>query len=317
MNILIYGFGRMGLTHFSILKGLSPDIKFSIIEPNKILRTILKTNINASFFSNDSELNDPFDITLITTPPSIHLNLLNKSIERGDKKIFVEKPFGGHNNIDFNNVFSLKQLYIGYVLRFNPCIQWVKSNISPKDISSIHGQYLSHTIESKPKGWRNGSFSGVLNEMGSHVIDLLQYIIGENDMDVQTSKIESIISDVDDIVEATLKTKNNLEVSIYLNWVKKDVRKPIFGIEIKMKNGYKYFIDQQQIKKYSADGEFISKVTVTDISQTVPYYLRGVDFTNQMKSLLNDGKEMATFDDAIGVNLIMNKILNHENNIRG
>ena len=44
--------------------------------------------------------------------------------------------------------------------------------------------------------------------------------------------------------------------------------------------------------------------------------LFNVDFTNQMKSLLNDGKEMATFDDAIGVNLIMNKILNHENNIR-
>ena len=50
MNILIYGFGRMGLTHFSILKGLNPDINFSIIEPNRTLRTILKTNINANFF---------------------------------------------------------------------------------------------------------------------------------------------------------------------------------------------------------------------------------------------------------------------------
>ncbi|MDA8626071.1 hypothetical protein N9L21_01010 [Flavobacteriaceae bacterium] len=136
-------------------------------------------------------------------------------------------------------------------------------------------------------------------------------------MDVQTSKIESVISDVDDIVEATLKTKSNLEVSIYLNWVKKDVRKPIFGIKIKMKDGCKYFIDQQQIKKYSANGEYLSRVSVTDISQTVPFYLRGVDFTNQMESLLNDGKEMSTFDDAVGVNLIMNKILNHENNIRG
>lgn len=317
MNILIYGFGRMGLTHFSILKGLNPDINFSIIEPNKTLRLILKTNINASFYSDDSELDDAFDITLITTPPSSHLNLLNKSIERGDKKIFVEKPFGGHNNLDFNNVFSLKQLYIGYVLRFNPCIQWVKSNILPKDISSIHGQYLSHTIESKPKGWRNGPFSGVLNEMGSHVIDLLQYIIGTNDMDVQTSKIESIISDVDDIVEATLKTKDNLEVSLYLNWVKKDVRKPIFGIEIKMKDGIKYFVDQQQVKKYTASGEYLSKVTVTDIAQTVPFYLRGVDFTSQMESLLSDGKGMANYNDAMGVNLIMNKILNHENNIRG
>ena len=314
MNILIYGFGRMGLTHFSILKGLNPQLKFSIIEPNKILRSILKKNIDANFYSDDSGLNDAFDITLITTPPSIHLELFNKCLRRGDKKIFIEKPFGGHSNINFDNTINFKQLYIGYVLRFNPCIQWVKSNISAENIHSIHGQYLSNTIESKPKGWRNGSFSGVLNEMGSHVIDLLQYIIGTNEMDVQTSKIESIISDVDDIVDATLKTKNNLEVSIYLNWVKKEIRKPVFGIDITLKDGSKYFIDQQQIKKYSASGEYLSKLTITDLAQTVPFYLRGVDFTNQMKSLLGDGKEMAKLDDALGVNIIMNKILKHENN---
>jgi hypothetical protein len=56
---------------------------------------------------------------------------------------------------------------------------------------------------------------------------------------------------------------------------------------------------------------------VTDIAQTVPFYLRGVDFTSQMESLLSGGKEMASYADAMGVNLIMNKILNHENNIRG
>ena len=316
MNILIYGFGRMGLTHFSILKGLNPELKFSIIEPNKILRLILKKNIDANFYSDDSNLKVAFDITLITTPPSIHLELFNKCLRRGDKKIFIEKPFGGHSNINFDNTINFKQLYIGYVLRFNPCIQWVKSNISAENIHSIHGQYLSNTIESKPKGWRNGSFSGVLNEMGSHVIDLLQYIIGTNEMDVQTSKIESIISDVDDIVDATLKTKNNLEVSIYLNWVKKEIRKPVFGIDITLKDGSKYFIDQQQIKKYSASGEYLSKLTITDLAQTVPFYLRGVDFTNQMKSLLGDGKEMAKLDDALGVNIIMNKILKHENNTR-
>jgi predicted dehydrogenase len=317
MRILIYGFGRMGLTHFSILKGLNPELKFSIIEPNKILRLMLKQNINAKFYADDSTLKDAFDITLITTPPSIHLQLLEKSVSRGDKKIFVEKPFGGYTNTKLDNILESSTINIGYVLRFNPCIQWVKSNINPQDIKSIHGQYLSNTIEKKPTGWRNGEFSGVLNEMGSHVIDLIQYIVGNDQMQVLSSKKESIVSDIDDIVEATLKTKRDISVSLYFNWVKKDVRKPIFGIEIKMKDGYKYFIDQQQIKKYSANGEYVSKVTVTDISQTVPFYLRGVDFTNQMDSLLNDGKEMSTFDDAIGVNLIMNKILNHENNIRG
>jgi predicted dehydrogenase len=316
MRILIYGFGRMGLTHFSILNSLNSEIEFSVIEPSKILRTILKKNINAKFYADDSTLKEPFDITLITTPPFAHLQLLAKSKKRGDKKIFIEKPFGGYTNINIENGLELNSVSIGYVLRFNPCIQWVKANINSQDIKSIHGQYLSNTIEKKPTGWRNGPFSGVLNEMGAHIVDLMQYIIGTNQMDVISSKKESIISDVDDVVEASLKTSNDISVSIYLNWVKKDVRKPIFGIDIEMKNGIKYSIDQQQINKYNTNGEFIEKVAVTGLAKAVPFYLRGVDFTDQMLDLLGGQEIMASLNDALGVNRIMEKILNYENNTR-
>ena len=316
MKILIYGFGRMGLTHFSILNGLNPDLDFSVIEPNKILRKILQKNINAKFYADDSSLKQAFDITLITTPPSIHLQLLEKSINRGDKKIFVEKPFGGYTNTNLNNIPESNSIHIGYVLRFNPCIQWVKTNINPLDIKSIHGQYLSNTIEKKPTGWRNGSFSGVLNEMGSHVIDLIQYIVGNDQMEVLSSKKESIVSDIDDIVEATLKTKNDISISMYFNWVKKEIRKPVFGIEVQMKDGSKYSIDQQQINKYSSTGDFIEKVAVTDLAKPVPFYLRGVDFTDQMLDLLGDNKIMASINDALAVNTLMEKILNNEKNTR-
>jgi predicted dehydrogenase len=309
MKILIYGFGRMGLTHFSILNGLNSDHDFSVIEPNKILRTILKKNINATFYADDSSLNEAFDITLITTPPSIHFQLMKNSLKRGDRKIFVEKPFGGFSNTNFNSISDLSSVFIGYVLRFNPCIQWVKSNIDPNEIKSIHGQYLSNTIEKKPKGWRNGKFSGVCNEMGSHVIDLIQYITNENELDLIKSDVKSVISDIDDIVEATLKTKNEIDVSLYFNWVNKKVRKPVFGIDIEMKDGHKYSIDQQQINKYKSD-KFITKVSVTDLAKKVPYYLRGVDFTDQMIDLMNDNKIMATAVEALGVNNIIAKILN-------
>ena len=309
MNILIYGFGRMGLTHFSILNGLNPDFNFSVIEPNKILRNILKKNINAKFYSDDSSLTEAFDITLVTTPPSLHPQLLEKSIKRGDNIIFIEKPFGGHTNIDLEHISENDKINIGYVLRFNPCIQWVKTNIDPNEIKSIHGEYISNTIEKKPEGWRNGPFSGVLNEMGSHVIDLVQYIIGNDKMKVLSSKKESIISDIDDIVEATIKTENDIFVSLYFNWVKKEVRKPVFGLEIEMKDGFKYSIDQQQVNKYNSNGDFIEKVSVIDLVKSVPYYLRGVDFTDQMSDLLGERKIMATVNEALEVNRLIAKIL--------
>ena len=309
MNILIYGFGRMGLTHFSILNGLNPDLNFSVVEPNNILRYILKKNINAKFYSDDSSLSEAFDITLITTPPSLHLPLLEKSISRGDNKIFIEKPFGGHTNIDFDNISEYNNINIGYVLRFNPCIQWVKNNIDSNEIKSIYGEYISNTIEKKPEGWRNGPFSGVLNEMGSHVIDLVQYFIGNNQMKVLSSKKESVISDIDDIVEASIKTENNISVSLYFNWVKKEVRKPVFKLKIETKDGFEYIIDQQQVIKYNYNGDFIEKVSVTDLVKSIPYYLRGVDFTDQMSDLLGERKIMATVNEALKVNRLVAKIL--------
>lgn len=309
MKVLIYGFGRMGLTHFSIINGLNSEVSFSVIEPNKVLRMLISKNINANFYADDFLIKESFDITIISTPPSTHLQLMKKSITRGDKKIFIEKPFGGFSNTKFDNIINLSSVYIGYVLRFNPCIQWVKSNINSNEIKSIHGQYLSNTIEKKPKGWRNGKFSGVCNEMGSHIIDLIQYLINFNEVQIINSNVQSIISDVDDIVEASLKTKKGVEISLYFNWINKKIRKPIFGIDIEMKDGLKYSIDQQQVNMFKGNN-FIKKISVTDLVFKVPYYLRGIDFTDQMIDLMNENKIMATAEEALIVNNTIAKILN-------
>ena len=249
MKILIYGFGRMGITHYSILNGLSRKHDFYIIEPNNILRYLLKKNINAKFYKNDQKLNFYFDLTLITTPPFLHKDLLKKSIIRGDKKIFIEKPFGGHNNFNYDDIYKKSIIKIGYVLRFNPCIQWVKSNVAPSQISKIYAEYQSNTIQKKPVGWRNGNYSGVLNEMGSHILDLIFYVTESNNFSVKSSDKKSIYSDVDDIIKSNIKdNKNQIDISLYFNWVNEKIRKPVFNINIELKNQDKILVNQQIIK---------------------------------------------------------------------
>ena len=70
-NILLYGFGRMGLTHFAILNGLDPNLNFSVLETNKKMVAILKKNFpEVTFYTDENNLPlKPFDLTLITTPP--------------------------------------------------------------------------------------------------------------------------------------------------------------------------------------------------------------------------------------------------------
>lgn len=306
----------MGITHFSILKGLNDEFNFTIIEPNRVLRTLLKRNINAKFYKDDSKIDQNYDITLITTPPFLHLDLLNKCIERGDKKIFIEKPFGGFSNTSSPAKYLSNDICIGYVYRFNPCIEWLKKNINPDKVVNVSGEFLSNTLTKKPSGWRNGEFSGVLNEVGSHVIDLIQYLISETEFEVLSVDKRSIVSDIDDIVSAELKSIKNVRVKLNFNWVKKDVRKPIFRLNLKLKDGTSYLIDQQQIKIFSEDESCTETISVTDLREKVPFYLRGIDFTKQMIDLVNEGKTIAKISDGLNVNRIMNSIINHENNPR-
>lgn len=303
MEILIYGFGRMGLVHYSILNSIIPNANFTFVDPNKILNVISKRNIKGKFLSSDEKIKNSFDLTLITTPPFIHAELVKKCVNRGDTVVFVEKPFGGHSNSSFD--LDVKNIFIGYVLRFNPIVDWVKNNVNPNDVSVCSAKYLSNTIENKPKGWRNGPYSGVLNEMGSHVLDMINYLFDIEDFKITNSEMSSVISDVDDEVEISLLSKNR-NFHFHFNWVDKSFRKPVFQVSIKLKNNDIITFDQQKVViKNQLDEKTIS---VVDLNQDIPFYLRGVDFTKQMQDLTNQRDIMCSLNEAVTVNRIMKEI---------
>ena len=103
----------MGLTHYSIIKSIINNVNFHVVEPNFMLRKILSNNLDCKFYKDDTKINQTFDLTLITTPPFIHLKILNKCLERCDKKIFIEKPFGGHSNFQTNPLFESNNIFVG------------------------------------------------------------------------------------------------------------------------------------------------------------------------------------------------------------
>ena len=51
MRILIYGFGRMGLTHYTILNSILNKCEFYIVESNKILVALLNNNLNVKVYA--------------------------------------------------------------------------------------------------------------------------------------------------------------------------------------------------------------------------------------------------------------------------
>lgn len=307
MKIIIYGFGRMGLTHYAILNQLMVDVEFTFVDVDKRLKFFAKKNIKARIIRDDKKLKESFDYALICTPPMFHVSLIENCLKRDDKNIFVEKPFGGVKD-NFSKVLENKdKVKVGYVMRFNPIIQWVNKNVSFENIINVDASYISNTIEKKPKGWRNGSYSGVSNEMGSHIIDLGVKLFGLKEPNIKEKNIQSVISDMDDIVTARA-SENGIDFHFHFDWVNKNYRKPVFNLNIVMNDDTAYKVDQQKVEIYKGR-EFERAISTVDLAENVPFYLRGVDFTKQMQDLIGDQNTLASVDEALVTRNFIKNIL--------
>jgi len=273
-KLVIIGWGRMGMTHASIINGLYPN-KFEVIivEPNKRIRLLTRASLGYKVVSDVSKVTLSDALVLITTPPFLHRQLTNVVLSQGVKSVFVEKPFGLHDKIVENN----SKISVGYVLRFTEVAQKLKKLINEEGCIGITLDYSSNTLTKPPKGWRNSKYGGVLNEMGSHLIDLLMYLTDAHDFRIQESKIMSVISDVDDIVSVKGLIGGAL-FELNLNWVNKNYRKPVWSGVIETTK-QKVNFDQQSI-----DGGFIPN--------EVDYYVRGREFSMQMQHFIESDKSI-------------------------
>ena len=291
IKTLIYGFGRMGLTHYAILNQLIENGDFVFVDPDKKVNFFAKKNLNARIVCSDQNLTETFDFALICTPPMFHIPILEKCINNKIPSIFVEKPFGGVDDSFFIDVNSQERISVGYVLRFNPIVQWVKESIDIGQIVKVEGYYFSNTIEKKPKGWRNGSYSGVTNEVGAHIIDLCIYLFG----------LSAPIL-IDDLKDKSIK------YHFHFDWVNKEYRKPVFKFVITMKDGSLFKFDQQKVEHY-LDNNLLNRVTAVDIASKVPFYLRGVEFTNQMQDFIGSKNTIATVKEALLNRTLIKKLI--------
>lgn len=290
-KVIVVGWGRMGVTHASIINGLYPNsLEFILIEPNSKVSRITRKTLGYKVVSDLNETIVQDAIVLITTPPSVHSSLCDNVLSRGARSVFVEKPFGLFDK----RVDDDPRISVGYVLRFSEVAQKLKSIISEEGCVKISLDYSSQTLTKPPKGWRNTEYGGVLNEMGSHLIDLMLYLGGGQEFKVLNSYIQSVISEVDDIVSVK-GLLGEIEVELSLNWVNPDYRKPVWSGFIETSKQTIQF-DQQSI-----DGGFEAA--------SVDYYVRGREFSLQMKHFIeNDKSIICSSEEANSVHDVITKI---------
>jgi len=225
-SILISGYGSAGRRHANILS--------SIVKKKNI---IILTNQKISDFRTVKTLKaikeiDPSYIVLCN-PTNDHLHKI-KFIEKNfkDKVVLVEKPlFSKPNKIKIKN----NKYYVGYNLRFNPIISFLKKKIKLKKVWNVNifcGSYLpswrSNINYSKSSSAKKNLGGGVLLDL-SHEFDYVQWLFGKIEPEhCKSKKISNLNIQTDDFFHLVGKAKKALSVQITLNYFTRNPTRQIF-----------------------------------------------------------------------------------------
>ncbi|MDP9696204.1 UNVERIFIED_ORG: putative dehydrogenase [Arthrobacter globiformis] len=133
---------------------------------------------------------DDIDIVDIVTPPAAHAEVAIAALAAG-KHVFVEKPISN----DLTEALQMAEAaersgvvhQVGFNYRYTPAMRFIKRMIEDGTLGhplQFRGHYLQDNaiLGRTLSGWRanrSAGGSGVVGDIGSHLIDLAQYLAGD------------------------------------------------------------------------------------------------------------------------------------------
>ena len=301
VRVGIIGMGRMGLTHYSIIN-THPAVEMTAIADTQsmMLNMMGKYLPSVKMFDDYKDLlkSGLVDAVIVCTPSVMHYDVCKMACENGIN-VFCEKPFttSPAQAKELADMFEQKGLVnqVGYVYRFDAVFGKVKEMLDKQLIGKVvhtNAQFLSSTISKiqPEKGWRskreNGG--GATYEMGSHVIDLMEFFFGKPQQIVGTMMNQVYSEAVEDIADAQLIYEGGMSANIHVNWSDYTFRKPMLKLDIhgtagKIQAdlyGYKVFLREENVAEGLPEGW--TSVPMNMIPDPCPFYVRGTSFTKQL-----------------------------------
>ncbi|WP_461204771.1 Gfo/Idh/MocA family protein [Clostridium sp. DL1XJH146] len=233
MNFAIVGFGGIAKTH--AMATYDAAIRFNLPYKLKLTHIITRRPIDQgiSGVENSMDLeqvlsNPDIDFIDICTPNESHLEIL-KQAAKYKKPVYCEKPLASIYEealsmtriVDENNLITR----VALMYRYSPAVNLLKREIEEGTIGDIidfkiktyHSSYLN---PNKKGAWRTKKESGggALLDLGVHLIDCVQYTLGDiNKIKANTRIYFKDRTEVDEIAKLDIILKNgangSLEVS--------------------------------------------------------------------------------------------------------
>ncbi len=305
INAGLIGVGKMGMSHLSIL-GAHPGVKVAAIcDSAQYLTSGLKkyTGVNAYKDYKKMIEKESLDCIFVATPTRTHFEIAEYAINQGIA-VFVEKPLcltadESHRLMALAEAKGVAN-QVGYHNRFIGTFIETKRLVQAGAIGDVYhtdGSAFGQVVIKPKTGstWRSNKSSGggCLQDYASHVVDLMNFIVGVP-KDVDSAHLHSIYSEsVEDAVYASFRYDNGATGHLETNWSDESYRKMSTTVVVYGKKG-KIICDRQECRVFLKPGEQFENYQegwtiryITDLQAPVNFYLRGEEYSAQIDSFVS------------------------------
>lgn len=312
IRVAVVGLGKMGLSHYAIVNA-HPDVEVAgVCDSSSYVLGVLKKYTGVTTHSDFDAMLDKADLdaVVIATPSSSHAKLVRTALER-DLHVFCEKPFtlNPQDAHDLSALANERKLVtqVGYHNRFIGAFHEVKRLLDAGaigEITHVLGEAYGPVVL-KPKGgtWRSQRTEGggCLYDYAAHVLDLVNWYVGEP-VGVGGTALTSVFSrEIDDEVFSTLYFSQGTTAQISVNWSDESYRKMTTRITVWGTKG-RIFVDRQECQVYIRDvatpptgyDHGWNVRYTTELTKPVWFYLRGEEYSAQIDAFVQRVRERRT-----------------------
>jgi predicted dehydrogenase len=300
----IIGLGKMGLSHAAIVNP-HPSVELvAVCDTSSIVLDAFKKFSKIKVYNDYIRMLDDenLDFVVIATPTKFHYEMVRYALEKGIH-IFCEKPFSlttreGEELVELAERKNLVN-QVGYHNHFIGTFRELKRLINAGvigDLVHFTGEAYGPVVTKEKGGtWRSvpGEGGGCLFDYSSHVINLIQEIIG-HPVKASGTQLKRIYSkDVEDAVYSILTLQSGISGILSVNWSDETYRKMSTSLTIIGKKG-KIICDASEIKIYLKEDDPKERLIkgwtikyITEFAIPVNFYLRGEEYSAQIDNFVD------------------------------
>lgn len=305
IKVGLIGVGKMGLSHYAIL-GAHPRLEVAAIcDGATYITSALRKHTGVETFKDYRKMFDSarLDCVLVATPTSTHFEVVSDALERG-LHVFAEKPLclvpGQSKGLADLAKAKSRANQVGYHNRFIGAFRETRRLVRAGALGEVYhisGSAFGQVVIRPKSGstWRSkkSEGGGCLHDYASHVVDLMNFIVGPPEQ-VLGAHLRRIYSrDVEDAVYATFRYPGGASGQLETNWSDDTYRKMSTTITVFGTKG-KIIADRQECKIYLRQGAEFEQYPagwtiryITDLQEPVAFYLRGEEYSAQIDAFVD------------------------------